>query len=436
MATIGIIVFVCMILAVFLGIPIYIAVIAASCAGLYLVGGPAIMIEQFSTGIFTNSASYTFSVIPLFLAVGVLAGETGIAEGIFVSARKWLGRFRGGLLYTVVGANAVFGACSGVSAAGTVVFTKVAHPALKGAGYDEALSLGCITASGCLSALIPPSIGILQVCLLSDISIGTALLTGLNGGIVMALVMFAVIFGISKLQSGKVPAVTEDDLHVSWKDRLSSLKLLIPVLALFALIVGGSFFGWFPPAVGGGVAFVIIVIYALMKRMSVKTLFLSIWDGVISFSGIFLIVLASQIFGRFIAITGLANAIVDFITGVGFPPIVVMFLVAIFYLLCGCVMDAMSIIMITIPIVFPVLTSLGYNGFAICILLVFLAEAGSITPPFGVSVFTVASVTGESPSKIFRGCTPFLIAYFICVVLIILFPNLILIIPKLMGAAL
>lgn len=435
MTTTAITIFLCMIAAVFLGVPIYIAVIAASCAGLYLVGGSSILLEQFSSGILTNSASYTFSVIPLFIAVGVLAGEIGIAEGTFISARKWLGKLRGGLLYTVIGANAIFGACSGVSAAGTVVFTKVAHPELKKAGYDEALSLGCITASGVLSALIPPSIGILQVCLLSDISIGTALLTGLNSGVLMVLVMFLVIFLISKLQRNRVPEVTEKDRNISLKERLATLKLLIPVLALFALIVGGSFFGWFPATVGGSVACVVIIIYALFRRMSVKKIFLCIWDGVLSFSGIFLIILASQIFGRFIAITGLANTIVHFITGIGCAPVIVMFLVAIFYLLFGCVMDAMSIIMITIPIVFPVLTTIGYNPFAVCILLVFLAEAGAITPPFGVSVFTVASVTGESAAKIFRGCAPFLIAYFVCVILIILFPAITLILPMLMGAA-
>lgn len=433
--TIGIIVFVGMIVGVIIGLPIYVAVILASCAGLYFVGGPEIIAQQLSTGLLSVSASYTFAVIPMFCIVGTLAGATGLADDAFLAVRKWLSRLRGGLLYTVVCANAIFGACSGVSAAGSMVFAKMAMPEMKRAKYDESLSYGCITASGSLSALIPPSVGIMTVCLLSENSIGTGLMCGLAAGILMVLVMFAMIKVYSVLQPEKVPAVTDEDRAITWSERLKSLRLLLPILFLFALIVGGSFFGWFPPTVGGGIACAAITIYALFKRVSIKEIFKCYWNGVIDFSGIFLIIIGSQLFSRVVAMTGIASAVTTFISSTGFPPFFVFLLVIVFFVLCGCVMDAMSVILITVSVIYPLLTSIGYNGYVVCIVLVLLAELGNITPPFGLSIFSVASVMRENPTKIFKGIWPFLIVFVALIILIILVPDVILWLPRILGAA-
>ncbi len=276
---VGFTVFLLMILFVFIGVPVCYSVIVFAGLGLYLVGGEPILTQQFTSGIFTLSANYTFTVMPLFMLVGILAGETGIAGGTFTCAKKWLGRFRGGLLYAVVGANAVFGACSGISSAGTIVFSRIAAPELKKAGYDESLSYGCIASAGALSSLIPPSTSILTFCILTDISIGTALITGTSGGIVLLLTMFVLIFATLRINPSKAPSVTDEDRNVSWKERLATLKLLGPILFLFLFIVGGAFFGWFTATVGGAVATCVIFVYALAKGMSFKRVMACFWDS-------------------------------------------------------------------------------------------------------------------------------------------------------------
>lgn len=432
--SIGFLCFFAMILFVFIGVPVCYSVIVFAAIGLYLVGGEPILVQQFSNGIFTLSANYTFTVMPLFMLVGVLAGETGIAAGTFTSAKKWLGRFRGGLLYAVVGANAVFGACSGISSAGTIVFSRIAAPELKKSGYDESLSYGCISAAGALSSLIPPSTSILTFCILTDISIGTSLIAGTSGGLLLVFTMFVLIFATLKLKPSKAPAVTEADRAVTWKERLVTLKLLGPILVLFLFIVGGAFFGWFTATVGGAVATCVIMVYALAKGMSFKQIMASFWDSTQMFAGLYLIMLGGQIFSRLIAITGMAQCIIDFIAGVGLAPQLVFLAIIVFYGICGCIMDCMSIIIITVPIIFPLLTGLGFNPFVICVLLVLCAELGCITPPMGLAVFTVASVLRESPAKIFKGVLPFVIAMLAAAVVSVFVPDVILWLPRALGA--
>ncbi len=431
---IGIICFVVMIALVVLGVPVYLCVMGMSLVGMYLVTTPQMLLMQFTNGFFTTVANYTFSVIPLFMIVGVLAGDTGIAAGTFTSMQKWTSKRKGGLLYATVAANAVFGACSGVSSAGTIVFCKIAAPELKKRGYDESLSLGTISAAGSLSSLIPPSIGVLTFCLLTDLSIGTGLMTSFAGGLLMVLVMFVMIFFAIRVTPSKVPTITDADRAVTWMDRIKTLSLLIPILLLFGLIVGGSFLGWFPPTVGGAVACVAICIYALAKKMTLRELMYSFWDGCQMFSSMYLIVMAATIFGRFIGITKMANMLIDIIANLGIAPLAVYFVIIVFYIFCGCVMDCMSVMMITVPIVFPLLTGLGFNGYAMIIVVIMISELGAITPPMGMAVFTVSTVLREPAGKIFKGVWPYIIAMLAAAIIIVIFPDIVLWLPRLMGA--
>ncbi len=432
-AVIGIIIFIVMIVLVVLGVPVYLSVMGCSLVGMFLVTRQAMLLQQFTEGFFTNVASYTYSVIPLFMLVGVLAGDTGIAAGTYTCVQKWTSKRKGGLLYATVGANAVFGACSGVSSAGTIVFCKIAAPELKAHGYDESLSLGCISAAGSLSSLIPPSIGVLTFCIMTNQSIGTGLMTSFAGGILMVVVMFIMIFATCRIQPSKIPAVTDEDRAVTWIDRLKTLTLLIPILALFALIVGGSFAGWFPATVGGAVACVAITIYALCRRMSIKQLILSFWEGCQMFASMYLIVMAATIFGRFVGLTKMAEMLINGVAALSIPPLAVYFLIIAIYVFCGCVMDCMSVMMITVPVVFPLLTGLGFNGYALIVVVIMISELGAITPPMGMAVFTVSTVLREPASKIFKGVWPFIIAMFVASILIVLFPQLVTWLPQLLG---
>lgn len=431
--TIGILIFILMIALVMIGVPVYLAVMGSSLLGMFLVTSQTMLLQQFTQGFFSNVASYTYAVIPLFMLVGVLAGDTGIAEGAYNCMQKWTSKRKGGLLYATVLANAVFGACSGVSSAGTIVFCKVAAPQLKAHGYDDSLSLGTIAATGSLSSLIPPSIGVLNFCILTDQSIGTGLMTSFAGGILMVVIMCVMIFITCRVQPQKIPQITEEDRAVTWMDRLKTLKLLVPIVLLFALIVGGSFAGWFPPTVGGAVAAVAIMIYALAKRMSLRKLFLCIWEGCQMFASMYLIVMAATIFGRFVGLTKIAENLIDIIANLGISRYAVYLLIVVVYLLCGCVMDCMSIMLITVPVVYPLLTGLGFNGYAMIVVVIMISELGAITPPMGMAVFTVSTVLREPATKIFKGVWPYIIAMLAASILIIFFPQLVTWLPTLLG---
>ena len=422
-----------MIILALIGVPIAIAMLAPAAAGFLIIGGPAMMIKQLSDGVFANSASYSYAVVPLFTIVGVLAGDTGIATNAYDCMHSWLGKRRGGLLYATVCANALFGACSGISAAGSIVFSKIAVPELKKHKYDESLSLGCVASASALSSLIPPSIPIIMTCILTDTSIGTALMCSTAAGIFITIMMCVMIFVTARMRPGKIPVPTEEDKNITWGERLKTLRLLIPIAVLFILIVGGSFFGWFPATVGGAIAMVAIVIYALIRRMPVSKIGKSLWEGVCMFVGIYLMIIAGTLFSRFITVTGVASALASWIANLAVPAMVIFLVVVVFYLFIGCFMNCMPVIIITAPIIVPMLKNIGFSEFVIVVCLVLLTEVGNITPPVGNGVFMVATVLKESPAKIFKGVTPFFIAMVAAAIVFAAFPIVLEWLPKLLG---
>ena len=428
-----ILLFLLMTVMILVGVPLAPSMLFCAVMGFTLTGGFGMAVTQFTNSIFALSHSYNFAVIPLFMVVGTLASVSGMAEGTFVAAKKWLGRVRGGLLHSVVLANMIFGACSGMSSAGNIVFSKIALPELRKSNYDETLSVGTITCAGSLSVLIPPSVPILSFSLLAGVSIGKALVVGISTGIMFAILMMAMIVVIGIVKPSMIPAA--DKTKVPMIEKLKTLKLLLPILALFALIVGGSFLGWFPATVGGAVACVAILIYCAARRMPLKHVFQGVMEGVSGFANVYLIIVAGQFFSRFVTVSGLASAISKAITSVNLPPYLVFCLVFVFYLFCGCFMDCLSIIVITVPVVFPVLLGLGYHELVLVMLLVFAMEIASLTPPVGLGVFYVANATKMPVSQVFKGVTPFFCLDVFLVLLVAAVPDLILWLPKLMGYA-
>lgn len=428
----GLLVFAAMIAMVLLGVPIFVSMLASSLVGFIAIGGVKMMIVQFTTAPFSLGANYTYAVLPLFVLVGSLASVTGIAQGAFDAMHKWLGRVRGGLLYTVVCANALFGACSGISVAGNVVFGRLAVPELERQGYDRSLSYGTVTGAGVLSSLIPPSIPIIMWCLITNMSIGNTLMYGLSAGIIMVVILCLFIFIYSLIRPEKVPS-TKDLPKVSFLEKVKSLRYVIPILLVFALIIGGAVRGWFPATVGGAVAVFALIIYAVIKKVPAKEIWRCVWDAAVMNAGMFPIIMAGTIFSRFISLTGLADSMAKLIAGANLPPILVFTMVIIFYMICGCVMDIPSIIIITVPVIFPLLTGLGYNEYVLCVMLVFMCDVAGMTPPIGMNVFAVSNALKVRPMTIFKGCIPFFILDVVCVYIMAVFPQVVEFLPKLMG---
>lgn len=441
---IGVICFLVMMFMVFVGVPIFISMLVSAFGGFVALynGDLTMALTQFTNAPFNLGANYNYAVLPMFMLLGALTGETGIAEGAFTSMKAFLGRIKGGLLYTVIGANAVFGACSGSSVAGNIVFGKLAMPELEKAGYSRKYSLGCITASGALSTLIPPSMGIIMFCLIApspliykgesvNLSVGSALMGGIGPGILTALALGFTVYLIGKFKKGTLPPGGGPKVGMGVK--IKSLKLLVPILCLFALIIGGTFLGWFTATVAGAIGAMAICIYAVVKRVPFKKICYCVWDAAVMEAGIFPIIIGGQIFGRFISDTKLADFLSQGIAGINAPPYVVFLLVMLLYVFCGCVMDIVSIIIITVPIVFPILCNLGYNPYVLVIALCFMTEIAGLTPPVGMNVFATSNALRVNPSEIFKGVTPFFIAEVCMVALIGLFPQIVSTIPILLG---
>lgn len=410
-----------MLALIFLGIPIFISMLAAAAVGFWLVGGASYVLTQFATGPYNITSDYTFAVIPMFLLMGILAGESGLAKDAYVAVNRWFSRIRGGSLMATVGAAAIFGACSGVELASAAVFTKVSLPELNEYGYDRRTSLGCIAAGGGLSSLIPPSVPIIIFCILAQFSIGQSLIAGILPGILVAALLIGTVALIGIVSPRKIPHV---DIKVTWKERFSSLTLLWPIIALFVLVVGGIYAGIFPPIVGGAIGASGVLIYSVARRVSGKRIINSFWEMALANAQLFPIIIAGFMFGRFIALSGLPEVLVDIIGNLGMHPIGVMALVILLYFILGCVMELFSILIITIPLVVPILISLGFDPLTICIVLVFMGNLGGLTPPIGLVSFFIAGMAKVDPTEVFRGIVPFIVALLIGLWIVILVPPL------------
>lgn len=436
-AMIGIFVFLIMMVLIFIGCPVFVSLMSCAFIGfLWIAGGnPAMLLTKFTATPFDLAANYNYAVFPMFMLVGALAGETGIAGGAFQAMHTWLGRVRGGLLFTVIAANAVFGACSGSSVAGDVVFGKLAMPELEAAGYSRKYSLGCITASGALSTLIPPSMAIIMFCMISPISmnVGTCLMCGIGPGLFTAVALAATVLLISVFSKGSIPPGGGPKVSVS--EKLKSLTLLIPILCLFGLIIGGTFAGWFTATVGGAIGAVAVTVYALVKRIPLKRIAWNMWDSACMEAGVFPIIVAGQLFGSFISATGLASNLAKMIASINAPPFLIFCLVLLLYIFCGCCMDVVSIIIITVPVVFPVLNAIGYSPYVLVIVLCFVCEIAGLTPPIGMNVFATSNALRISSNEIFAGVVPYFVCEIAVVLLIALFPQIALALPAALGAA-
>lgn len=443
-ALIGVICFLLMLLLVFHGFPIAIAMFLTSGFGfLWLKGWNfAILATQFGNTFFSTSASYEFAVLPLFILLGTLAGVTGIAEQAFDAIHTWLGRIKGGTLFTVIIANGIYGACAANSSAGTIIFSRLASPSLKKEGYDETLSLGVLCSSGSLASLIPPSQAILTICLVApactyagkqvNMSLGTGLMSGIVPGIllIVLLCLFVRLYGVVK--KGTVPEPSTE--KVPFVEKLKTLKLLLPILLVFVVMIGGASLGWFSTTVGGAIGAFVVVVYSLVKRVPLKKVWECFWESCLMQGSIFIIIVAGNCFSKFIASSGLTTFLGNAVSQMSAPPIVMFAIVMVFYLIGGAVMNVVPLIICTCSIVFAVLVDgCGYHPYVVMIALVLLVEVAQLTPPIGMGTYIVANALRMDPMKIFKAVVPFFVVLFLYTFVLALVPQLVTGLPHLMG---
>jgi tripartite ATP-independent transporter DctM subunit len=432
-ATAGLIVAAMLIVMLVCGVNIGVGLGLSGFTGILLAINDRAALAQVATVPFSTTNSFTLAVIPLFILMGALATQAGLTTDLYKAAYNWLGKVRGGLAMATTLASAAFGAACGSTIVNAAVFTKMAMPEMTRFGYDKRLSAGCIAASGTLASLIPPSILMIVYAVITEQSVARLLVAGLLPGLLSAGVYLLGIHLIARRFPHMAPV---PDVTITRREKWESLKGVWGITFLFVLVIGGIYLGFFVPTYAGAIgAFGAFLIVLGKRRLNRATLIETFKDAGITTSTIFIIVIGGIIFARFLTYTGLVGDVSDWMLALGWPPIAYLMGFAVLYLILGMLIDPIAIMVMTLPIMFPIMTSVGYDPIWLGVIAIKLAEISLITPPVGLNVYVVrsASPVPMSLEQVFAGVTPVLLMDVVTLALLIAFPSIVLFLPSLMG---
>jgi len=372
-------------------------------------------------------SSYSLTVIPLFVFMGQVAFHAGISRRLYDSAYVLLGHRRGGLAMTTVGACAGFSAICGSTNATAATMATVALPEMKRYGYDMGLATGTVAAAGSLGILIPPSVIFIVYGILTEQSIGKLFAAGILPGMLLCFLFLLTIH----LQVTKNPSLAPPGPKTGIHEKFRSFAGILEALLLFSLVMGGIFFGLFTPTEAAAIgAFMTLFIAIIRGQLYWKGFVQSLADTTKISCMIMVIVTGAVIFGHFMAITRIPYLLADYVSSLPLPPHAIIGVIIFVYLIGGCFMDALAMIMLTVPIFFPVVQTLGFDPIWFGVVIVLVTEMGVITPPVGINVYVVYGVARDVPlESIFKGVFPMLLALIVCNLLLILFPQIALWLP-------
>lgn len=394
----------------------------------YLVGtGPAFSI--LSLDILETLSAYPLSVIPMFILMGSFAFASGISRTLYSAAYTWVGQFRGGLTIATVLSCSGFAAICGSTAATAATMGRIALPEMKKYGYNDAFATGTVAAAGTLGILIPPSTVLIVYGILTEESIGKLFVAGLLPGAFLTLFFVATV----SLLCLHNPRLGPAGPKTSWGQKMRATTGVIPATVLFVLTIGGLMLGWFSPTQAGAIGAGGALIIGLGRRqITWKAFFESGFDALRTGCMVLYIIAGATVFGHFMAITTIPFQLADWVGNLPLPPMAIMGVIVIIYFFGGFFMDSMALIVVTIPIFFPVVSELGFDPIWFGVIIVLVAEMGVITPPVGVNVFVIKGIAPEIPLEvIFRGIMPFLGALILFTVLLMLFPQIATFLPGL-----
>jgi len=427
--TTGLVGLIFLVLAFISGLPIFSTLLMVGFLGICYLRGPNAGLSVMGSSPFTVASHYDFSVIPLFVLMGEFCFFSGIGKDLYDAAYKWTGALPGGLAIATVGACGGFAAVCGDSMATSITMGTIAFPEMKRHKYAPSLAAGTIAAGGTLGVLIPPSLAFLLYALLTDLSIATLFISGIIPGILLVSFFIASIY----LRARMDPSLAPPGPSTTWREKLLSLKGVWATLLLFALVIAGMYGGVFAPTEGGGFgAFGALVIGLARRRLS--------WGGIRSsleetakISGICMAILVgSNVFGYFLAASKLPIELARYVSQLDVWPIFILISILFIYLILGCLMPAIPMLILTVPIFFPVITTLGYDPIWYGVIMVLMFEVAVITPPMGINVLALQSITSEiSLGVMFKGVGWFLAVMFLFIALMIVFPDIALLLPRL-----
>lgn len=412
-----------------LRMPVAFAMALTGLVGFAYLAGPGPALSIMAQDIFEQFSSYPLSVIPMFILMGSFAFASGISQRLYTTTYRWVGALRGGLTIATVLACAGFAAICGSTAATAATMGKIALPEMKKYNYDDTLATGTVASAGTLGILIPPSTVLIVYGILVEESIGKLFMAGILPGILLSLFFVATV-AILCLRN---PQLGPPGTATTWKEKIKATGGIIEAVILFLLAIGGLFLGWFSPtqagAIGAGGA---LCIGLIRRQLTWKVFFDAGRDGLRTGCMVLVIITGAVIFGHFMAISTIPFILADWIGGLPIHPMAVMAIVIFIYFLGGFFMDSMALIVVTIPIFFPVVMKLGFDPIWFGVIIVLVAEMGVITPPVGVNVFVIKGIAPDVPLEtIFKGIFPFLAALIIVTIILVIFPQIATFLPSL-----
>lgn len=420
-----------MIVLIFYGVPIAYAMSTVSILGLAYVASPEAALTQVALLAWEKGTDSVLVSIPLFVLMGQLVFQTNIVSDLFDCVRKWAGHLPGGLAVAAVIACAGFGAVTGSTLAAVATMGATIMPELKKNNYDNRLASGTIAAAGGLATIIPPSVGMILFGLLTDTSIASLFIAGIVPGLLLTLVYSIWVI----LKCIWTPEAGPRGKIYGWYERIISLKQTIPVMLLFIVVIGGIYVGIFTPTEAAGIGVSGVLIIALcMHRLSLSICLSSAKEAAKLSTVIYLVVFAGYLMARFLTVCGTTTNLINVTVGMHLNYYTLIFILVILYLILGCLLDTFGLTILTVPILYPIMTSYNIDPIWFGIFFTLMAGVALITPPVGMHAYILHNVTPDIPSKeIFIGSAPFCIWHMIVVLLVTIFPSIVTWLPHTMN---
>ena len=408
--------------------PVAFAMAFVGVVGFAYLTDPGPALSLLAQDIFEQFTSYPLTVIPMFILMGTFAFASGISQRLYETTYTWVGQFRGGLTMATVFACAGFGAICGSSAATAATMGKIALPEMEKYNYDKTLATGTVAAAGSLGILIPPSTILIVYGIMIEESIGKLFIAGVLPGILLSL-FFAATVVVLCLRN---PAIGPPGAPTTWKAKFRAITGIVPAIILFLLAIGGLFLGWFSPTQAGAIGAGGALIIGLSRRqLTWQTFFEAGKEGLRTGCMVIFIITGAVIFGHFMAVSTIPFVLADWLGGLGIHRMAVMAVIIFIYFIGGFFMDSMGLVVVTIPIFFPVVMELGFDPIWFGVIVVLVAEMGVITPPVGVNVFVIKGIAPDTPIEIiFKGIFPFLFALILVTIILVFFPQIATFLPS------
>jgi tripartite ATP-independent transporter DctM subunit len=428
---VGIVAMVALLVGLLIGVPVAAALALCGLGGMYFGVGETFMLGQLRTLPFSVVSNYGFAVLPLFILMGSLASFSGVANQLFRAADAWLRGFKGGMYYAVIYGSSMFSAVSGSTVANSVLFMRLAFPDMVKAGYSRSLSIGIICATGALDAMIPPSITMVIYAIVTEQSVGQLLIAGIIPGLLSAVIYAIGIYVMIRWNPSLAPPVVS---ALPLREKLAAIAGIWPIMVLVVVIFGGIYAGIFAPTAAGavGAAGALILALILARGNPRGWLWPSMTDAASISCIIFLILIGGLLFSRMILVTGVVDVVADRLVAMSTSPLVFLGIVTILLVILGMFIDTTSMMLVTLPFLFPASQKLGIDGIWFGIIIVKLVEIGVLTPPVGLNLFAVMSVVDKDTtwSHLIRGVVPFILLEVIVLGLLIAYPELSLWLPR------